>query len=49
MNENEGLYLNLKTFKTTLSGLYGNNNPAKIQTLNFFIKNNNYLLKMMII
>ena len=46
MNENEGLYLDLKTFKTTLIGLYGNNNPAKIQPFHFFITNNNYLLKM---
>ena len=46
MNENEGLYLHLKTFKTTLIGLYGNNNPEKIKTLNFFITNNSYLLKI---
>ena len=46
MSENEGLYLNLKTFKTTISGLYSNNNPSKIQTFYFFITNNSYILKM---
>ena len=46
MNENEGLYLNLKKFKTNLSGLYADNNPSKIETLNFFITSNSYLINI---
>jgi len=45
MSENEGLYLNLKTFKGTISGLYANNNPSKLQTFNFFITNISHILK----
>ena len=45
MNENEGLYLNLKTFKTPFSGLYGNKDKY-IKTLIFFITSSSYILKV---